>query len=385
MSIQNDLPEQAVRVLIIDLSKRYGGASTRAIFLAKNLRPWPVAIAGIENSPVIRLARENSIPVRILARNRADPRIPFRLAKLIRQEHVQVIDTQNIQSKFWASLSALLVKVAFVSTLNSSYESEQGGSLKGKIYQSIDLWTNWKTDRYVAVSETIRKNLMDSGIQARLIELIRNAVEIDRSPSLENRQTTRSRLGVPQDAILCILVGRLVWAKGYDDFIRAFSRTVDRIPNLHAVIVGSGELYADLSEQIEQAGLEKRVTLPGFCESKTVFEILRAGDIFVMPSRSEGIPFALLEAAALGLPIVATNCGGIPEVVTNGQDALLVPVGDVEALSSALAELGTNKRLAEKISLQARERIKQDFAAAAHVEAMRRAYTNALQHRVSLH
>ena len=93
----------------------------------------------------------------------------------------------------------------------------------------------------------------------------------------------------------------------------------------------------------------------------------------------------MLEAAALGLPIVATNCGGIPEVVTNGQDALLVPVGDVEALSSALAELGTNKRLAEKISLQARERIKQDFAAAAHVEAMRRAYTNALQHRVSLH
>jgi glycosyltransferase involved in cell wall biosynthesis len=384
MHIQNDLPDQAVKVLIIDLSKRYGGASTRAIFLAKNLRPWPVAIAGIEDSPVVRLARENSIPVRILARNRADPRIPFRLAKLIRQENFQVIDTQNIQSKFWASLSALLVKVAFVSTLNSSYESEQGGSLKGKIYQSIDLWTNWRTDLYVAVSETIRKNLLEAGIQARLIELIRNAVEADRSLSLENRQTTRSRIGVPQDAILYVLVGRLVWAKGYDDFITAFSRAVDQIPNLHAVIAGSGELYADLSEQIKQAGLEKRVILLGFCESRTVFDILSAGDIYVMPSRSEGIPFALLEAAALGLPIVASDCGGIPEVVTNGKDALLVPVGDRAALSSALIELGTNKKLAEKLGLQAREKIKHDFAPAVHVEAMRRAYTNALMHRVSL-
>lgn len=372
-----------VRVLIVDLSKRYGGASTRAIALAQYLSPWHVAIAGVEDSPVVNLAKEKSIPVKIVAKHRADPRIPFRLAQIIRKENFQVIDTQNIQSKFWSSLAALLADVAFVSTLNSSYESEHGGSLKGKLYQVLDLWTNWKTDRYVAVSEAIRRDLLAAGIPESAVDLIHNSVEVDESAPSEDRQAVRARLGIPQDAFLCVLVGRLVWAKGYDDFIPAFSAAANLIPKAYAVIAGDGELFSALSDQIKQADLAEKVLLLGFCNKTTILGILKAGDIYVMPSRSEGIPFALLEAAALGLPIVATNCGGIPEVVTDKVDSLLVPVGDRHALSSALITLHANRDLAEEFGRRIKEKIKGRFAPAVQVDLMRQAYQNALSRRIS--
>src|SRR5262245_51536383 len=110
MDMNRDCHEisQDIKVLIVDLSKRYGGASTRAITLAQYLTPWDVAIAGVEDSPVVRLAKERFIPVKIVGKYRADPRIPLRLARIIRTEHFQVIDTQNIQSKFWSSFTALL-------------------------------------------------------------------------------------------------------------------------------------------------------------------------------------------------------------------------------------------------------------------------------------
>ena len=374
---------QDLRVLIVDLSKRFGGASTRAVALAQYLAPWQVAIAGVEDSPVLKLAKEKSIPVKIVAKHRVDPRIPFRLASIIRKEQFQVIDTQNIQSKFWSSIAVLLARVAFVSTLNSSYESEHGSSLKGRIYRVLDLWTNWKTDRYVAVSEGIRKDLLLAGIQESAVDLIHNSVEVEESAPSEDRQVVRARLGVPHDAFLCVLVGRLVWAKGYDDFVRAFAAVADRCPKVHAVIAGDGELFESLSSQVKQAGLEQRVLLLGFCDRATVFNLLQASDLYVMPSRSEGIPFALLEAAALGLPIVATNCGGIPEVLTNQEDAILVPVGDQHALSSALVALEADRSLAKDLGRKVKEKIKNHFAPSVQVELIRQAYRNALSHRIS--
>jgi glycosyltransferase involved in cell wall biosynthesis len=267
--------------------------------------------------------------------------------------------------------------------LNSSYEYEHGGSLKGKIYRALDLWTNWKTDRYVAVSKAIRSDLLTAGIPESAVDLIHNSVEVDESAPSEDRHALRTRLGIPQDAFMCVLVGRLVWAKGYDDFIRAFSAVADRLPKIYAVIAGDGELFEALSNQVKQAGLEQRVLLLGFCNRASIFNLLKAGDVYVMPSRSEGIPFALLEAAALGLPIVATNCGGIPEVVTNQEDAILVPVGDAQALSSALARLDADRKLAEGLARKARERIKNHFAPTVQVELVREAYRNALSHRIS--
>ena len=371
--------ELNIRVLIVDLSRRFGGASTRAITLAQQLGSSVAVIAGLEDSPVIQISRERDIPVRIVGKSRSDPLIPWRLAAIIKNGHFNVIDTQNIQSKFWGSIAALLADVVFVSTLNSSYENEQGSSWKGRLYNQLDLWTNWKTRRYIAVSGDIKQHLIESGISENKIDLIFNAVELDKTSIANDPLLVRNQIGIARDAILFIAVGRLVWAKGYEDFVRAFAFVAAQISNAFAVIVGEGELYSKLTDQIREAGLEKRILLLGFRNHAEVINLLASSDIYVMPSRSEGIPYALLEAAAIGLPIVATRCGGIPDVVKDKESALLVPVGDSESLASALIYLAENKLFAKELGENAREKIEHNHKLSVQTKSVMCAYKRAVE------
>jgi glycosyltransferase involved in cell wall biosynthesis len=370
-----------IRVLIVDLSKKFGGASVRALTLADHLKPWEVAIAGLENGPVIKMAGKRNIPVRIVGRKRTDPMIPWRVKDVIRRDQFQVIDTQNIPSKFWGSFATLLTDVAFVSTLNSSYEEEFGKALRGRIYTQLDRWTNFNVDRYIAVSRGINQSLLKAGIPGSDIDLITNVVDVSHAALVEDRNLMRRSMGIPENATLCVSVGRLVWAKGHEDFIRAFALAAGRIKNAYAVIVGGGALYPALMEQIREAGLEDRIKLVGQCDVDTTWSIMRASDVFALPSRSEGVPYALLEAAAFALPILSTNCGGIPEVFSDNVDALLVPVGNLSAISGALIRLCEDRELAARLAARAREKVEREYSLSAQIAAVRQAYTKALAHK----
>ncbi len=371
------------RVLVVDLSIRYGGASTRALAIAKYFMPGGSLLAGIANSPVIRSAEEMGIPVRVVASKRTDPRIPFRLAEIIRREGVEVVDTQNIQSKFWTSFAALFSNVRFVSTLNSLYSQEFGSSWKSRAYHKIDLFTNGRVDCFIAVSQTIQKALVNDGIPPHKIHLIRNAVELPAINTPENRAEILDRIGVPENTAICILVGRLVWAKGFDDFINAFLLISNKRNDVRAVIIGDGELRKEIEDQIQKLSLSEKIILLGHQDRPVVQQILRIADIFVMPSRSEGVPYALLEAAAMGKPIVATNCGGIPEVVENAKSALLVPIGDIQSLADAIASLLGDRSLARSLGQAARKRIEQDYSLNAQMELTKNAYINNADRKLS--
>ena len=371
------------RAIIVDLSKKFGGASTRAISLARGLKSWDVAIAGLSGSPVVEMAKENKIPVLIVGKSRVDPFIPLRLASYIRQGHYNLLDTQNIQSKLWGSVTTLLTNIALVSTLNSLYLSEHGGNLKGRLYTVLDSLTNWKTDRYVAVSETIKDALLKTGVSEAMVDIIPNAVELSSRYDAGEKKRFRDSLGIPfeQDAVLCIAVGRLVWAKGFDDMIVAFKSVIEKIPNAYLLIIGGGELFSILQSQIDRSGLENRIFLLGYKNREWVLNALRSSDIFVMSSRSEGLPFALLEAAAIGLPIVATRCGGIPDVVSNNVEGLLVPVGDLLALSDAITILCSNSEYAESLGKKAQSRIAKEYSLPVQFRAVEQSYMQALERR----
>jgi glycosyltransferase involved in cell wall biosynthesis len=365
---------EKLRVLIVDLSIRYGGASTRAISIAKNFSSYGGMIAVIENSPVMKIALEQKIPVRVVGKKRTDLLIPFRIAKIIKEEGIQVVDTQNIQSKFWVSIAVLFSKVAFVSTLNSLYSQEFGTSWKSKVYHWIDRLTNVKTDRYVAVSNAIEKSLLDDRLPREKISLIRNAVSLPSKSSDFDIAKTRKQFGIPENAFVFTLLGRMVWAKGIDDFISAFSIVAEKYKPARAVIVGDGELRDEIVMQIKKSGLQEHVYLLGYQSHQKVLEILMSSNVFVMPSRSEGIPYALLEAAALGMPIIATHCGGIPEVVTDDESAILVPIGDVKALSKVMASLSGDQSLANRLGKAAQNKIANEYALDKQMEIMEDIY-----------
>ena len=137
----SQISETDTKVLLIDLAKGYGGASTRVLSILEYSSLAHIALAGLKDSPVTQAAKQLGAPIHIVGSHKADPRILFHLIKIIRDGKYQVIDTHNIQAKFWGSLAANITRRGLVSTIHSWYTHEHGGSsVRGQRF--IRNWNN---------------------------------------------------------------------------------------------------------------------------------------------------------------------------------------------------------------------------------------------------
>lgn len=165
---------------------------------------------------------------------------------------------------------------------------------------------------------------------------------------------------VQLDGPAIIGMGRLHWQKGFDLLIHAFSRLADAFPEWKVVVFGDGPCRKELEAQAEGLGLAGRVIFAG--KTPTPHTDIAQGDIFALPSRFEGFPNALCEAMRMGLACIASDCSGGPsDLITDGEDGLLVPMGDVDALANSLRRLLETPRLRNQLGEKARHGI-QRFA-----------------------
>lgn len=367
------------KVLILDLSLKYGGATSRILSLMSRADPETIGLAALQDSFISQEALKLNIPTHIIGQSKTDLGIGRGLAALIDREGYQVLDTQNIQSKFWGSIAAQRKNIALVSTINSWYANEHGKvSLKGKIYTTLELATNSNLDLYITVSENDRQSLLRSNIPNEKIELIYNAVNTNSQNISHNTDLLRRQYSIPQNSIICIAVGRLVAIKGFDILIQTAHLLGKQLKNVHFLIVGDGQCKAELADQVNALGVNKSVTFAGYQDHETVLSFVKSSDIFIMPSRYEGTPIALLEAASLGIPVIASNVGGIPELVQDQVHALLVPPDDPQSLAQAVKRIINDKKLAETLSANAVERIKEKFNIDRQLELTWSAYQKAL-------
>jgi glycosyltransferase involved in cell wall biosynthesis len=214
----------------------------------------------------------------------------------------------------------------------------------------------------VAVSEDIRGHLIKSvGLSPGRVSVIPNGVDTVRFRfDARNRLDMRRRMGVKENEVLLGAVGSYYPVKGHRFLIDAMQKLIVSNRNLKLVLAGQGPLEQELRKQVNETGLEACAQIVGYIEDIPGF--LSALDIFVMPSLSEGQPLALLEAAANGRCVVATSVGGIPEVVINRKNGILVPPGDVDALAGALADLLRDPALRQRLSTDAVSAVERDWA-----------------------
>ena len=349
-----------VRALVVDLSTKFGGASMRALDLIRGMPDGQAALAGLAGSPSVRRAANLGLEVYAVGNSKFDPLIVYRLARLARSKGFNIIDTQNPQSKLWGTLAALIARTGLVSTLNSWYFAEHQGRWRGWFYQGIEIITLPLTDAFIAVSSDIEKKIKKTHKEKIHTAMISNAVTIDAGMITDpSRDSLRIRFNFPENSVICCAVGRLVEAKGYHHLINSLHLLDQR---LVCLILGDGHLKHDLAQQIEQLGMQERIRLVGFCEPEDVLSIVYSSDIFVMPSISEGTPIAILEAAALGKPIVATNTGGIPEIFTNNENAVLVESGNEKQFADALSRLCDHQDWAKELGNRARAHIQNSYS-----------------------
>ena len=214
-------------------------------------------------------------------------------------------------------------------------------------------------DAFVAMSRVIRDEMREAGVPGERIALLPHGVDTERfSPATaEEKRALRRELGLPEAGVVAVYTGRLLRGKGLETLLDAFAAVADRAAGLRLVLVGSGEGQAlsvedDLRRRVAAGGLGTRVVFAG--RSERVEDYLRAADVFVFPSVFEALGIALVEAAACGLPAVASRTGGIVDVVEDRVSGHLVPPGDAAALSLALLALASDPLLRASMGQEAR-------------------------------
>lgn len=355
-------------VLIIDLAKYYGGADVRVIDLARALDgKRPYAVATLADSPVKNRLEMESLNVIPLPYQRGNPRNILFLRQVINKRNFQVVDAHNPQSQFWgvfaSKLSQSILKVA---TMHSAYRLEHDGSLKGRMYEQIIHLNSRLGTQFIAVSEAVNHYLLDAGIPAEKIHLIHNSVHIPDTISRSKDNPYIKSLGWDDSHFILIAVGRLEAVKGHRYLIEAVGELKDRFPHLRCLIVGSGRNEADLQSQIQIKKLNGIVHLAGF--RTDINELLKTADAFIMPSLSEGLPYALLEASSHGLPVIASRVGGMAELLSDGENALLVESENVSQLRDAIAKVIDEPELRQRLSEEAFHWVESRFSANAMIE-----------------
>ena len=199
----------------------------------------------------------------------------------------------------------------------------------------------------IAVSEQTRQQAIDEGIWESRIIVIPNSVK-PLDISLVDRAAVRKELGLHNDDIFLLSIGRLTYQKGHEFLVQAMSKVASQVPNAKAGICGDGPLRPQLEAQIVEAGLSSQVRLLGAWED--ISPLLASADIFILPSRWEGLSRALMEAMAAGFPVIASKVDGIKDLITDGVNGLLVPSEDAEALGKSILQLIDNAEMRKQIA-----------------------------------
>jgi glycosyltransferase involved in cell wall biosynthesis len=191
----------------------------------------------------------------------------------------------------------------------------------------------------VVNSQRVADSLVRRGIASRQqLVVIPNGIDTSLfRPTPRSREVTRGSLGLANDEFLWLTIGRLTEQKAYPNLFRAFITVVKSVPRSRLLVVGRGPLRAELEEIVRQSGLQASISFLGFRDD--IPSLLAAADSLVMASRYEGMPNAVIEALATGLPVVGTDVGGMPELVQDGVTGYLVSPSEPDALASAMSKL----------------------------------------------
>lgn len=244
---------------------------------------------------------------------------------------------------------------------------ENSGAL-GALQRRAIRWALECSDAVVALTPGWERSLAARG-KLRRTRVIANAPDLtlqaETVPSGERR--------------VVLFLGHLYRDKGVYDLVDAFAN--EARPGFRLVLAGEGPEAHGLRRQVEELGLDSTVELPGWVGPEAKAGLLANTACFVLPSRYEGLPLALLEAMLSGVPIVATKVGGVPDVVENGRHALLVPPGDVGALAEALTSVLNDPKLAARLSAAAKKRALAEYTPDALAERIGDLYRDVLASR----
>jgi glycosyltransferase involved in cell wall biosynthesis len=304
-----------------------------------------------------------------------DPRTVWRLAQQIREFRPDILHAHDYKTNLLAVLLGRWFGTRTLTTMHG-YVS-RGGRLE--VYYRLDHWALRHLDHVIAVSDDLYDLLPPLGIPEERRSLVPNAIDVQQFARRRGIREARQALGMDPARLVVGAMGRLAPEKGFDLLIQAFDRLLGTGLDAELVIAGEGPERPRLEALIAQLGRGDRVRLLGHqSEVRPLYEAL---DVFALSSRREGLPNVLLEAMALEVPVVATRVAGVPGMITDGVDGLLVEPWSAEELTAALNRLLADAGLRSRMACEARKTIESRYSFAARMECIGLIYDRLLATR----
>ncbi|MBU2631636.1 MAG: glycosyltransferase, partial [Proteobacteria bacterium] len=282
------------------------------------------------------------------------------LSGLFKKTRVDIAHVNNIAPWFDVAVASRLSGCKCIQT----FHGVEDISHKFSLFKKLQIFCSWKLSHHLGAVSQASADLFTTltGIDKSCVAVINNGIDTNffspEDPA--GKKILRKRLGLPEDHVLLGCVAALRPVKNHNGLLTAFERVVRHHPNTRLVLVGDGMLRQDLQKQCSTSGISDHVIFAG--QRDEIDQYLKSFDIFVLNSKTEGLSYALLEAMACGLPVVATDVGGNSQLIENGKDGYLYPDGDEEALCDILIQLIGNPDDIIPIGDRARQKILADYS-----------------------
>jgi glycosyltransferase involved in cell wall biosynthesis len=272
------------------------------------------------------------------------------LIKLVRFLNNNKIDIIHLYG-FWINIGGrFAAKLAKVPIIITGQRTED--NWRNVFHSFLDRFTSRWVDLYISVFNKGKELLIRRDrIPENKIVVIHNGIDLDWANSIERSNENFPTIG---------MIAAFNHFKAQDVLIRAAPKILEKFPQAKFILAGCGCTEKKMSEMISNFGLNRHFSVPGFV--KDTRQILSQLDIFVLATHSEGFPVSILEAMSVGIPVVASNVGGIPELIENGTTGILVEPNNFDQLASAIIEILENQAKAKRMGEAAKERVKKYFS-----------------------
>ncbi len=338
--------------------------------IAPDCRPYKKAVG--------KRARFYEVPIEDNISPIKDMGSIYRLAKLLKTLQPDILHIHSNKAALVGRIAAKLSGVRhIIVTVHNFLIYQEKGPVMRRLASLVERTLTRFTCRIITVSDELKRSLVDiEGIPDSKVITIHNGIDLDEWKDVVIDKDFRKKKGVSDDALLIGTVGRFVPFKAQDVLIDATQSLVKEHPNLRVIIAGKGPLEQELKSQVNELGLTNIIIFPGYVDD--IKSMIKALDIFILPSRKEPFGIVLLEAMAAETPIVGVAAGGVPEIIEDRRNGLLAPPDSYKDLADRIRELAKDPDLGKQMAKQALQDLQTKFSIKQMVRQVEKTYSKCL-------
>lgn len=353
-----------MRILHVDTGREWYGGQRQAFYLAQGLSRLghENTVVAPPRSPLAERCREVRLSlIEMPMHGEVDPVAIFRLRRLIKERNFDLVHAHTAHAHTLIGLATLgNQRVKKVVSRRVDYSIFRSGSSLSRIK-----YRHFGIDQYIAVSNLVARVMQQDGIDPERISVVYDGVQVPKGRSSFEFDVRRD-YGISQDAPIVGTVAQFSDYKGYQFLVKAVPQVLEQFPKTVFLWLGEGVMKAALEEEVRRMGLTKSVIFAGYQTDLGPF--WEAFDLMVVPSHMEGLNSSLLDGLAHGKPTVAAAAGGIPEVIRDGENGLLVPIRSPESLAKGLIRLLKDREYARRLASNGPPTIRERFSVEKMVE-----------------